>query len=772
MGRSTGEETYVSNNATSYTVKIPASIQNDIVFLAIMCYETASISSIVGDNSGTWNLEVDASSAAQDAYVYSCSQSATPDTEVVVTFSAAEYAVFHVMNFRGGNTTTRVNAYAINSTSVSYDIPIPAVTTTADNCFIWMIASARSYPIFPAPNNMIGGCEETSSDLIFSLSASSFQKSTGTFAAQTWIHAAANTSNYNGTRITIAINDDGSNDSEGYLDFSVDAYNYLLTMSRNEGPLSFGGTYDCTSASFENISSLSNAGYTNSNIYYKSNIDYQVGPLESGWRSAASLVDSVYADYSILHTIPITETPGSADNYDLSSGLLCVSNKASDPRTHPDSDIGACLALSDKTNARFWQLGTTNSVPSLNRGIFPTIIDLSDSAYVMDDIGSPSMSSVASVIIGSQPAAYYVYTYFSPIFLLGEMRMHGGTSTSPTSFASFARASEKNMLNTVLSQGGLLDNQFLVCQDTRVGGVDGGYWDCSNQSASWPQEYNADKKKRNFKFGPATLSHTIAPESGHTAIYDSATLNFGNYHNFKVNTSEAISTVGLSVLNATPEIVSYAGSLGGISFINCKTLILNGASISGGCTIKGCVDTNSIETLVASTQASLQLLLNDIANCQFLDNSTAIRIEYTGASAPTVNFDAIVVSGNTVDLHFNSTNAVQLTANMQNGSNITTTAISGSATGVTIANDITATINVNVSGAEITILTAGTQTELFHIETGTTSEAYVYTYSSDFNGDIQVYKPGYKPYWLASNAFSDSNQTITVNLEADPASQI
>jgi hypothetical protein len=72
----------------------------------------------------------------------------------------------------------------------------------------------------------------------------------------------------------------------------------------------------------------------------------------------------------------------------------------------------------------------------------------------------------------------------------------------------------------------------------------------------------------------------------------------------------------------------------------------------------------------------------------------------------------------------------------------------------------------NVAGAEITILTAGTQTELFHVETGTTSEAYVYTYSTDFNGDIQVFKQGYKPYWLASNAFSNSNQTITVNLRS------
>jgi hypothetical protein len=201
--------------------------------------------------------------------------------------------------------------------------------------------------------------------------------------------------------------------------------------------------------------------------------------------------------------------------------------------------------------------------------------------------------------------------------------------------------------------------------------------------------------------------------------------------------------------------------MAGITFTDCKRVAMNGADLSGGCIIDASTDTtSSITPLTAATQAALQLLLDDIANCEFTNNPVAIRIEYTGATSPTVNFDAITVSGNTVDLHFNATNAVQLTANMQNGSNITTTAISGSATGVTIANDITATIEVNVAGAEITILTAGTQTELFHVETGTTSEAYVYTYSTDFNGDIQVFKPGYKVDWIPSRAFSQyANQT-------------
>ena len=767
----TAEETYISDNSTSYTVVLPSTQQDDVSFVALFCFQAATVSTVAGNNGGTWTLRVDASAGNQDAYVYSCSQSATPDTEVTFTFSAAEYVVFNALNVRYADTTTPVNTSAINFANASYDVPIPAITTTNNNCLIWRVAGANTYPIFPETGMMYRGNGETNGRRTLLVSTTTYQETAGAVPAQTWIQAAANTSNYQGNRITIAINDSGSGVIEGYLDRSVDAYKYLLPMSRYHGPLSFGGTYDPTDVANENITSLSNGSYTNSNIHYRSNTDYDLGPLEPGWRTYKSLVTNTYADYSILHTIPITETSGIADNYDLSDELLCVSNKASDPRTHPDSDIGACIAISDKTNARFWQLGTTNSVPSLNRGVFPSVIDVGITDFVMDDIGTPDMTNCASIIVGSQPTAYYVNTYFSPIWILGEMVMRGGSSTVPASFDTFRLAASKNMLNTVLAQGGLATGQFFICQNTKVGGSNEVYWDCSNQSVEWPSQYDADAKKRNFKIREGRLTHTIEPSASSTAIYNSTTLNLGNYHNLIFNCSTTISSQGLNVLNANVTITAYPGNLAGVSFVACKEITHNSNSFSGGCNFTSCTESQYL-TFSGATQSALQTLIDNVANCTFSDNATALRIEYTGTGDITLNFNSITWTNNTADIHYNATSASALTANMQNGSNASTTAFSGSATGVTIANDFTATININVSGAELTILTSGTQTELFHVETATTTEAYTYTYSSDFNGDIQIYKPGYRPYWLDSNLFTNANQTITVNLEEEPASQI
>jgi len=107
---------------------------------------------------------------------------------------------------------------------------------------------------------------------------------------------------------------------------------------------------------------------------------------------------------------------------------------------------------------------------------------------------------------------------------------------------------------------------------------------------------------------------------------------------------------------------------------------------------------------------------------------------------------------------------------MQNGSNATTSAISGSAVGVTISNDVTFTVVMSVTGAELTILQTGTQTEDYHVETSATgTEAFVFTAPLGNNVDIQVFKPGYKPFWEGNRDLGSADSTLNVTLEVDDA---
>lgn len=739
MAYITASEVQTFNNVTAPVCNITPSVQNDLIMLTILCYQAASISSIVGNNGGTWTPEYDGSAANNDVYVYSCKQGATPDTSVTVTFSAAEYGHFVVRTIKKYDATTIVDVVTHSNNTASYDITIPGVTTTNNDGLVLRDACVRSYPMYPIPGLMSEGCNETASSLLFCYATWDIQETAGSVASQAWQHAAANTSTYQSTGVTIVINDDGDGVIDGYVDRSVTPYQYLAFNSQYNGRLG-QAFYDPTSVSNENISSLDNGSYTNSNIYYVSNPTNDVGALENGVRSLKSFVIATYADYSLLTGVEITETAGTTDNYDLSGSLICISNKASDPRTQTDNAIGACLAISDKTNARFWQLPTSNSVPSLN-GTYPTVIDVDDTSFVMDSFGTPDTTDIGAFILGSQPTAYYVNTYFGPIFKLGTIAIHGGSSARPASFDTFLKAASKNVLNTVLAQGGLADGQFFVCQNLQIGATNAIVFDSSNQSVEFPSAYSADLKKRNFKIGAAKLTLTVDLASGSTCTLSSTTINFGNYHNFVVDTTVAFTSVGLNILNSTATITNYPSNMAGISFIGCKEITHNSNSFSGGCTFNGCVDAQAI-TLTGSTQAALQTLLDNIANCDFLNNTTAIRIEYTGTGDIELDFTNITWTSNTTDIHYNSTNSSALTAVMAGTSNATTSAISGSATGVTIQAAVnTLSFNSDTASTLIRYFTDDSQT-VVDSTTGTTLD---YEYSTTDPVDVEFLKQGYVP---------------------------
>jgi len=772
MAYITGSEIYTNNNTSSEVLKLPPSVQYDVAAIAIMGYSTMTLSSVVGDSSGAWVQKIDESGASNPSWLYTQVQGATPDVSVTVTYTAAEYAVYHVINVRDCDNTTPLDVTpTTSSTAVSYDIPLPTLTTTNNDCLIWRVASARSYPIFCDTGLAMIGSAEIGSGVVFAVSGYTYQETAGAIGAETWIHAAANASTYHGTRFSIAFRNATSGESDAYLDQSVSLYEIIITLSRWDGPKTFGANYDPLNVSNENISSMTNGTYSNSNLYNFSAPSHDVGPIERGWRSIRSFVTSTYADYCLLTGYPVTATAGSSVNIDLSGALLCISNKASDPRNAIDEEVGCCIGFSDKsTNFDFYQLGTSDSRPSLN-SVFPSLIDLDDTTFRMQAGGTFNPASVAGIIVCSQPKAYYVYTYFSPLFKLGSFEMQGGTSGRPGSFETYYAYSSNNMLNTVLKQGGLAENQFFTCQETSYGST-AVVADFSNQSVEWPSEYDSDVKKRNFKIAAGRLNaHTIDPVAGSIVTYPNASFNFGNKHKLDINTAVTVTMSGFKILNADVTVTAYTGNLTGPSFVGCSEIVHNSNSFSGGCSFDTCYDTNVI-TYTGATQAALQTLIDNVANCTFTNNTTAVRVEFTGTGDVTLNFDNISWSGNTTDIHYDSTNSSALTANMQNGSNASSSAISGSATSVTISNDITATVAVNITGAEITMLLTGTQTEEYHVETGTTSQGHTYTYSSDTTIDLQVFKAGYKPYWLAGIVLGNANQTITVNLDEDPASQL
>jgi hypothetical protein len=672
--------------------------------------------------------------------------------------------------YKGIDTTTPFDTTVTSRSSGAASInSCPAITPATDNALIVYINIPNNDGMVPTPGPL--KIERTRNSIqhgaINTYYTYGKAASVAVAAHEFWSEKNAN---INATCVTIALRDDGGGTQAGYVDKTLPPAQILHILGEDSETGHLTGTTPQKNVS-GTITSLQGVTTTNNTNNYLGGTAHP--EFESGITSTGYSLNSPTQPCAVLGSEVVAA-------YNLENEIISFSSVGPPIMYASYSGLAKHFGLGDGTNYRLWKVDAVNTIPSGADAPIVCVIEV-DGGFESEEYGTVTsgvLQALDEVVMGGPAPTTYNGCSYGFLYKLNTMLILGGSTVVPASMSIAAQCARTSSLRTVNNQGQQSDTQFFSAHKIQVGdGTTKTVWSNEGHAIESPSASNTTDRKIQVQVTSGNFG--ISWKASASCNFDiRGTFGGGNLSPWGfesgTSTSATYTENPTKVQSHAPTLQDIGRAWAGLSFIGCSRLELNGADISGGsCVIENSLDaTSSITPLAAATQAALQLLLDDIASTSFTTNPVAIRIEYTGASAPAVNFDAIIVSGNTVDLHFNATNAVQLTANMQNGSNITTTATSGSATGVTIANDITATINVNVTGAEITILTAGTQTELFHVETGTTSEAYVYTYSSDFNGDIQVYKPGYKPYWLASNVFSNSNQTITVNLDEDPASQI
>ena len=709
-------------------------------------------------------------SGTYNAIYYRKATASEPTSVTVDAAPAANKQSLQLTVYKGIDTTTPFDVTVTSRSSASVNkASFPAITPATANALIVYVNIPNNQVMAPVPGPL--KIERTRNNIIHGQINTYYTYGKGASVAvpatEVWSEANAN---INPTCVTIALRDDGNGTQKGYVDKDNPPAQILHILGKNgdTGHLTGTGKITNLASTITSLQGVTTGDNTNSEL------GGTVQPsFESGFIGAGYSNNFVSQNCAVIGTSVNT-------TYNLENEIISLSSAGNVPYYEAYEALAKHFIIGDGTNFRAFRIDAANTVPTGVESPIVSILEV-DAGFETEEFGTVSASVLQAIdtfAMAGPANKTYESNGYGFLYKHNTMIILGGSTAVPADLNTAVECARTSSLRTVNNHGQQSTTQFYVAHKVQVGdGTNKTVWSNEGDAIEFPAASSTTTRRIQTQVSEGSFGITFKASA--SCNFDiRGTFNGGNFSPWGfesgTSTSATYTENPTTVISHNPTLRDIGRAMAGLSFIGCKRLILNGADISGGgCVIDASTDTtSSIEPLSAATQAALQLLLDDIASCTFSNNPVAIRIEYTGATSPTVNFDAIIVSGNTVDLHFNATNAVQLTANMQNGSNITTTAISGSATGVTIANDITATINVNVSGAEITILTAGTQTELFHVETASTSEAYVYTYSSDFNGDIQVYKPGYKPYWLASNVFSNSNQTITVNLDEDPASQI
>lgn len=668
---------------------------------------------------------------------------------------------------RGVDTTTAFDVTLTErSSSSAASADSAAITPTTANTLILYLVIPNNKTIAPTPGLIKVARTGTSIEHGSIYSYYTYGKGASVAVTSHKFHSE-NDANINPTILSIALRDDGNNNRKGFVDKDTPPADLLhfLGLNGNSGDLT--GTAEVNVSA--TVTTLQGTSTTNNtNPQGSQQLSFEDGFTCAGYSTTFTKVNCPVIGTSLAASV------------DIEADLISFTSAGDAAFYQSFDDLSKHFGVGDGTNFRMFKVDAVDTVPSGKDTPIVSILEV-DGGFESVDFGTVSSTVLQNIdhfVMAGPGNSTYDVNGFGFVYRLNTMIIMGGSTNFPASMSTAVECSRTGSLRTINNQSQQSDTQFYCAHAIQVGdGTTATVWNSQNHSIAFPPA--SDTTERKVQVQASSGNFGIIWDASASCNFDMrGTFDGGNFAPWGLasgtSTSATYNESGAKVIGHAPVLRDIGREWTGVSFTLCSRIAMNGADISGGgCIIDGSTDsTSSITPLAAATEGALQLLLNDIASTTFKNCPVAIRIEYTGAGAPNVNFDAITVSGNTVDLHFNATNAVQLTANMQNGSNITTTAISGSATGVTISNDVTVTITVNVTGAEITFLNRGTQTEVYHVETGSTTQGYTYTYSSDVNLDIQVYKPGYIAYWNDQEALLSTDQTINVVLESEPASQI
>ena len=175
--------------------------------------------------------------------------------------------------------------------------------------------------------------------------------------------------------------------------------------------------------------------------------------------------------------------------------------------------------------------------------------------------------------------------------------------------------------------------------------------------------------------------------------------------------------------------------------------------------------------IAETTDIDSALLWNeniDIQDCSFIANTVGAAIEMPSAAGTPYSYTTLFFSGNTYDVLNSSGSAI--TVNKLSGADPST--YEGST--VTFSATYAHTITGLEQNTEVTYVTAGTTTELYHVENATVSDGdgkykITYSHSGGASVDVLIHHVSYKPD--ISNIYGitlpNSDATVKVTMFAD-----
>ena len=404
-----------------------------------------------------------------------------------------------------------------------------------------------------------------------------------------------------------------------------------------------------------------------------------------------------------------------------------------------------------------WAAYQVRAVPEAEGVWYHHYVDIENETAHDESGTAPDLTDIDQVFYGIERGASTSSTglLFKNLCLDPKLILVGGNSARPASPRDW----------DALERGGYVlqgSNQVVSGENLQYGnGTIETYVDLS---ASAVDAY-AEDSYFNYEGAVALINRTIYASANCTMNFTNCVIASTVKTNFTIHASSNLSaTYSFAGMNLSRHVVTWLTGVtcNKANFNQCYKIDAKAA------TFTNCLVSNSLDTVALTHTAAAT-----ITAMEFISGGTGHAIELTTAGDYThtgVTYSGYAGSdgstGNEAILVSASSGIVNITIG---SADETPTIMTAGATVNLVQPQTATTIAVNVTGAEITILDTGTQTEQYHVETGGATQDFDFTAPIGNNVDILVFKPGYRQFVLLDHDLGSADSTITANLVAVPS---
>lgn len=768
------ELTSSTTGATSFVVTLPDHVVNDVLVVCVTEDATYTHSVTGWTQIGTTQQGTGITSSMWYKKAASSSETCT------ITCSGADAIHVHTLCLKDVDTTTQLDASSTTNSAAASQFSLASITTnTADCLLIYYVGAdgiATAVHSDPGPYMFLNSSDNGGTTATTSAAGAVgwyYQRAVGSTPTPSLTASASIAT----TRFIAAFRNKSGGIIPPYID-DVTSPGTMLAVGHHFSALN--------GISFPASLSLTN-----------------IGPGGTGkatsYDAAAAVADYGINPYSnALSSTPPATAATSAAGFqidfgaakDLSSGFVMGSVIAANPKmaNYNHGSVkqgGTYIAFADvSNNYRSYQVLAKDARPNTEgRAVYSVKVNQNITSY--GSSGALDSSAITKMLFLSNNPTATITLYSAEIHKTNTQVISGGDSNIPVDSEGVAQVGSSFRLPVIQKIGAA---GLLAYVPIQIGGGDAINFQIDAGALLFPRQSSISKKELNYHGDNNAIGISYAGKSGDVIKHTNSVITSPSPYYWEINSAATNAATwdfnGLTIVGANATFRNVT-TFSGLVLSSCPTITISGCTLDN-CTIsKVPISNNTLVTdsssIVSNSIVNISTLLAGNYWCSvpnptiFTNNSFigggghAIRITSGGSYNFVGNiFTSFGTDASTGAAIFNdSTSSVILNVS---GGGSSPTVKNGLGASTTVNNTKTLTLTGLISGSDIVILTAGTETERVNVDqnVGTTYQ-FIYTYTASDYIDVGVFKATYVPFYVRTYLLPNSDASLPINQVLDRA---